>query len=101
MTEEERIQFNNLKIELEELKSFVYKDKFSNLEIFRKQVEFLATCIFKGTVDLSIGTLSDVTTISKTGGIAPISNGGHSVSIPAGGGSFNINTLNGIITSIT
>jgi hypothetical protein len=40
MTPEELQQFNELKKEVEELKSFVHKDEYSDLKIFRKKVQF-------------------------------------------------------------
>jgi len=40
MTPEEIIQFNNLKREVAELKDLFYKDKYSDLEVFRKKVQF-------------------------------------------------------------
>jgi len=87
MTLQELQDFNNLKKEVETLKSLFYKDNYSNLEVFRKQVQFLADM--------------DIKTISKTNGIAPIADGNHTVNIGEGGGSITITSKNGIITAIT
>jgi hypothetical protein len=88
MTNEEEIA--QLKIDIEELKRLLYKDNFSNLEIFRKKVEF------KANVDLD-----NINKITKTGGTAPIADGSTIVNIGALGGSITITTKNGIITAIS
>ena len=83
-------QVNKLTQELETLKRLFYKDSYSDLEVFRKQVQF------KANVDMG-----NINTITKTGGTDPIGDGGHTVSIPVGGGSVTITTKNGIITNIS
>lgn len=90
MTPEEQLQFDNLKREVEELKSLFYKDNFTNLQIFRKQVEFKSDI-----------TIANIDSITKTSGVAPISDDNHVVNIPDGGGSITITTKNGIVTAIT
>jgi hypothetical protein len=90
MTPEEILQFDNLKREVENLKALFYKDNYSNLEVFRKKVEFKANI-----------KIADIDAITKTGGTATIADGNHAVSIPVGGGTITIVTKNGLITNIT
>lgn len=87
MTPEDQLQFDNLKRELQDLKNLFFKDNFSDLEIFRKKVQFNAGL--------------DIKLIDKTADTAPIADGNHAVSIPVGGGTITIATKNGIITNIT
>jgi hypothetical protein len=86
-TEELQTKIEKLERELNELKGLFYKDSYSNLEIFRKKVQF------KGGIA--------ITDIEETGGTAPIADGDHVVTIPDGGGNITIVTINGIVTSIT
>lgn len=82
-------QINRLQRELNDLKGLFYKDNYSNLEVFRKKVEFKS--------DVTIENIS----VNKTGGTNVIADDNHAVVIGAGGGTITITTKNGIITNIT
>ena len=91
MTNEQlQLQIDNLTKELQDLKNLYFKDNFSNLEVFRKQVQF------KANVDLD-----NINKITKTGGTAVIADGNHTKNIGAGGGSITITSKNGVITAIS
>jgi hypothetical protein len=90
MTPQELQEFQNLKKEVADLKSLFYKDNYSDLEVFRKKVEF------KSDVKLA-----NIDTLTKTGGTNVIADGNTTINIGAGGGSITITTKNGIITAIT
>jgi len=91
MTNEElQIKVDKLERELNELKMLFYKDNYSNLEVFRKQIQF------KADIDMA-----NINKITKTAGTAPIVDGNKTINIGDGGGSITISTKNGIITAIT
>ena len=91
MNEEQlTLEIHQLRKELDDLKGLFFKDNYSNLEVFRKKVQFKA--------DVDLNNLND---LISTGGTAVIADGNHVVAIPDGGGNITIVTKNGIITSIT
>jgi len=82
-------EITELRREIELLKSLFYKDKFSNLDIFRGKVQFKSGI-----------TITDIDDIEKTGGTAPIADGAHQLTT-ASGYYITITTKNGIITNLT
>ena len=91
MTNEQlQLQIDKLTKELQDLKNLYFKDNFSDLEIFRKKVQFRAD------VDLD-----NINKITKTGGTDVIADGNHTINIGADGGSITITSKNGVITAIS
>ena len=86
-----------LRREVELLRDLFFKDNFPEKQIFRKKVHFKGDA----TIDNSVLTSVEITEITGTSGVAPITNGLHTVSIPVGGGDIKITTVNGIITAIS
>jgi hypothetical protein len=95
MTPEDQLQFDKLKQEIDNLKQLLLKDEYSNLKVFRKQVEF------KNDIIVTKVDISNINDLNQTGGTAVIADGNHTVNIGVGGGSITIVTKNGIVTSIT
>jgi len=95
MTPEELQQFELLKREVQDLKSLILKDNFSDLQIFRKKTEF------KGDTTITKADITNLNDLTQTGGTAVIADGVHTVSIGAGGGSITVQTKNGVITAIS
>jgi len=83
-----------LRREIELLKEMFWKDNFIDKQIFRKNIEF------KQPVDLSIGTIADITDILKTGGVAPKVDGTVTFDKTTDT-TIAITTINGIVTAIT
>lgn len=100
MTNEElQRQIERLERELNNLKSLFYKDNYSNLQVFKKNVEF------KGDVSLNdlIIADADITNISdldKTGGTNVVADSTYTFNI-ASHTIISISTKNGIITAIS
>jgi len=86
MTNEEKI--SQLEKDVAELKQLISKDEYSNLKIFRKQVQFKS--------DVNFDNINKVT---LTGGTAPIADGVYQLTT-ASGYYIKITTKNGIITNL-
>jgi hypothetical protein len=91
-----KIQLDNTTQKIISLVDIFYRQHFIDKDVFSNPVYFNGNTIFKGKI-----TAEEILKLTKTGGTAVIADGTHTVSIPVGGGSVNIITKNGIITSIT
>ena len=100
MTNEElQEQVNKLERELNELKSLFYKDNYSNLQVFKKDIEF------KGNVNVSKLTIedadiTDISDLDTTGGTAVIADGTATFNTGSHT-TISITTKNGIVTAIS
>lgn len=87
MTNEEKI--SQLEKDVAELKQLISKDEYSNLKIFRKQVQFKS--------DVNFDNINKITLTAQT---APIADGAHQLTT-ASGYYITITTKNGIITNLS
>jgi hypothetical protein len=82
-----------LRREVELLRNLYYTDNFTSKQIFRKKIEF------KQPVDLTIGTVADITKIIATGGTAPKADGTYTFDKTTDT-TLAITIKNGIITGL-
>jgi hypothetical protein len=86
--------YEQLKRRVDELEKLFFKDNFTDLEIFRKKVEF------KSGVDMESLTLTDLASLTKSNGANVIADNVYTFNTGSNT-QLSITTKNGVIIAIT